>query len=105
MDETIKCMIDALEKYNAEYIKIKIGKYSIMIATGETSDYIDECMDKEDTADEEIREVLKAVLEEIKSNSYEVDSDVPPYQETVVSYVDIKDIFESKMGEINLDKH
>lgn len=35
MDETIKAMIDALDKYGAGFISVKIGKYTIMITDDE----------------------------------------------------------------------
>ena len=35
MDETIKAMIDALEKYGAGFMSIKIGKYTLMLTDDE----------------------------------------------------------------------
>ena len=35
MDETIKAMIDALEKYSAGFMSIKIGKYTLMLTDDE----------------------------------------------------------------------
>lgn len=35
MDETIKVMIEALEKYGAGYISVKIGKYTLIITDDE----------------------------------------------------------------------
>ena len=35
MDETIKAMIEALEKYGAGFISASIGKYTIMITDDE----------------------------------------------------------------------
>lgn len=47
MDETIKAMIEALEKYNAGYIKVDLGKYSVIVANKETAEFIDECMNED----------------------------------------------------------
>ena len=35
MDETIKAMIETLEKYGAGFISVSIGKYTIMITDDE----------------------------------------------------------------------
>lgn len=35
MDETIKAMIEALEKYGAGFISVNIGKYTFMIVDDE----------------------------------------------------------------------
>ena len=35
MDETIKAMIEALEKYGAGFISVSTGKYTIMITDDE----------------------------------------------------------------------
>lgn len=48
MDETIKAMIEALEKYNAGYVKVNLGKYSIIVADKETAEFIDKMLDEEE---------------------------------------------------------
>lgn len=48
MDDTIKAMIEALDKYNAGYVKVDIGEYSIIVATKGTGELIDELLDEEE---------------------------------------------------------
>lgn len=48
MDETIKAMVDALEEYNAGYIKVDLGKYSIIVADKETAELIDKALSEDE---------------------------------------------------------
>lgn len=55
MDDTIKTMIEALKQYNAGYIKVGLGEYSVIVADKETTEFIDRALDAED---EEYQEML-----------------------------------------------
>ena len=47
MDEMIKSMVDALKKYNAGYVAVKLGEYSIIVTDNETAEFIENALDKE----------------------------------------------------------
>jgi len=46
MDETIKAMIEALKETGADYIRVGLGNYSIIVADTETAELIDKFMDE-----------------------------------------------------------
>lgn len=47
MDETIKAMIEALDKYSAGFISVKIGNYTIMMTDDEEgAEYLSESWDR-----------------------------------------------------------
>lgn len=46
MDEMIKAMVDALEKYGAGYAKVDLGEYSIIVADKETAQFIEKALDE-----------------------------------------------------------
>lgn len=48
MDEMIKSMVDALKKYNAGYVSVRFGEYSIIVADAETMDFIESALDEEE---------------------------------------------------------
>lgn len=48
MNETIKAMVDQLEKFNAGYIKFDLGDYSIIVADKETTEFIENVLDEEE---------------------------------------------------------
>ena len=52
MNDLIKTMIENLERYNAGYIKVDFGKYSIIVADKETVEFIENALD-EDLEEEE----------------------------------------------------
>lgn len=57
MDETIKTMIDALEKYNAGFISVKMGKYTFIITNDEEgAEYLKNAWD----------EYVEKVIEELE---------------------------------------
>lgn len=53
MDETIKAMLDALKEYNAGYVRVKLGEYSIIVAENETADYMEELYDLANLSEED----------------------------------------------------
>lgn len=48
MNETIKAMVEALKKYNAGYIKVDLGDYSIIVADKETADFIENALEEDE---------------------------------------------------------
>ena len=47
MDEMIKAMVEALEKYNAGYVKVGLGNYSVIVADNETTELIEKALYEE----------------------------------------------------------
>lgn len=47
MDEMIKAMVDALDKYGAGYVKVGLGNYSVIVADKETTEFIEKALDEE----------------------------------------------------------
>lgn len=48
MNETIKAMVEALKEYNADYIKVDLGDYSIIVAGKETADFIENALEEDE---------------------------------------------------------
>lgn len=46
MNETIKAMIETLKETGADYIRVGLGNYSIIVAETETAELIDKFMDE-----------------------------------------------------------
>lgn len=47
MDETIKAMIESLDKYGAGYVSVKIGKYTIILTDDEDgAEYLSEAWER-----------------------------------------------------------
>ena len=46
MNETIKAMIETLKETGADYIRVGLGTYSIIVAETETAELIDKFMDE-----------------------------------------------------------
>ena len=46
MNETIKAMVETLEQTGADYMRVGLGKYSIIVADTETAELIDQFMDE-----------------------------------------------------------
>lgn len=54
MDETIKAMIETLEKYGAGFISVSIGKYTIMITDDEEgAEFLKDAWDRYIDSDDE----------------------------------------------------
>ena len=48
MNDVIKTMIDALKQYNAGYVKVGFGEYSIIVADKSTAEFIENALDEEE---------------------------------------------------------
>ena len=44
----IKSMVEALKKYNAGYVKVGLGEYSIIVADKATAEFIENALDEEE---------------------------------------------------------
>ena len=52
MNEMIKGMVDALKEFDADYVHVDIGEYSIFVTTKETAECIYAALDESEVRNE-----------------------------------------------------
>ena len=48
MSDLIKTMIEAIKQYNAGYMKVGFGEYSVIVADKETTEFIESALAQEE---------------------------------------------------------